>query len=355
MDDSVSSGLSVKGEAMRDYPLVSITVPVYNVENFLDRCVESLIHQSYDNLEIILIDDASTDNSAVMCDDWAKRDHRIRVIHKASNEGPSDARKTGLAHAHGDFLLQVDSDDWIDRAAVEKAVAQAQQLSSDLVIFAYRIVSCDSRGQVVDEQIVHQSLPSAMQNESRSMTVLRALFSGQVHWMSWHFLISRVIYANPDIEMPAGLNNAEDLLFIVQCVVFSHAPCLFDEPLYYWRVRTGSLSRGNVSDERYLCHGWDQFAWVFSFLEVFLTKHAPLALPFFARSACNMIFIYAVNIQRSHICSTAIQQRRQETESSMRRLNSIAVHDMKTRCKVWLIISGLYRFPWIASVLGRII
>ena len=92
--------------------LISVIIPVYNVEKYLDRCVESVVNQTYKNLEIILIDDGSTDNCLAKCDEWARKDSRIKVIHK-KNGGLSDARNAGLKIAQGKYIGFVDSDDWI--------------------------------------------------------------------------------------------------------------------------------------------------------------------------------------------------------------------------------------------------
>lgn len=93
-------------------PLLSVIVPVYNVESYLDRCVQSILSQRYQNLELILIDDGSTDDSSLLCDEWAKRDSRIHIIHK-KNGGVSSARNVGLKMSHGDYLTFVDPDDFI--------------------------------------------------------------------------------------------------------------------------------------------------------------------------------------------------------------------------------------------------
>ncbi len=94
-------------------PVVSIITPVYNVEKYLNRCIESIVHQSFKNFELILIDDGSTDGSSSICDDWAKKDKRIRVIHQ-KNAGAGAARNRGLEEARGDYIGFVDSDDWIE-------------------------------------------------------------------------------------------------------------------------------------------------------------------------------------------------------------------------------------------------
>ena len=92
--------------------LISVIVPVYKVEKYLDKCVQSIVDQTYRNLEIILVDDGSPDNCPAMCDAWAEKDDRIRVIHK-ENGGLSDARNAGMAIATGEYIGFVDSDDWI--------------------------------------------------------------------------------------------------------------------------------------------------------------------------------------------------------------------------------------------------
>ena len=93
--------------------LISVIVPVYKVEQYLDKCVESIVNQTYRNLEIILVDDGSPDNCPAMCDGWAKRDYRIKVIHKA-NGGLSDARNAGIEVAQGEYICFVDSDDYLE-------------------------------------------------------------------------------------------------------------------------------------------------------------------------------------------------------------------------------------------------
>ena len=94
--------------------LISIIVPIYNVEQYLNQCLQSVCSQSYDNLEIILVDDGSSDRSPELCDEWAEKDSRIHVIHK-QNGGLSDARNTGISCAKGEYIAFVDSDDWIEK------------------------------------------------------------------------------------------------------------------------------------------------------------------------------------------------------------------------------------------------
>ena len=99
-------------------PLISVVVPVYNVEKYLEQCVNSIINQTYDNLEIILVNDGSKDKSPYLCDELAKKDSRISVIHK-ENGGPAETRNVGTEKASGEYIAFVDSDDWIHPKYIE--------------------------------------------------------------------------------------------------------------------------------------------------------------------------------------------------------------------------------------------
>lgn len=115
-------------------PLVSVVIPVYNVEAYLDRCVNSVVSQTYRNLQIILVDDGSPDRCPQMCDSWAQRDSRIQVIHK-QNAGLGMARNSGLDAAEGKYIFFFDSDDYVDATIVEKCVSSAEANNADAVIF----------------------------------------------------------------------------------------------------------------------------------------------------------------------------------------------------------------------------
>lgn len=117
--------------------LISVIVPVYNTEKYLDRCVESIVNQTFKNLEIILVDDGSPDSSAVICDEWAKRDDRIKVIHK-ENGGVSSARNAALDIAAGDYIAFVDSDDYVELNMYETLLSLALKYNADISRCSYR-------------------------------------------------------------------------------------------------------------------------------------------------------------------------------------------------------------------------
>ncbi len=134
--------------------LVSVVVPVYNVEKYVERCVDSIINQTYSHLEIILVDDGSTDTSGEKCEELSKQDSRIKVIHK-KNGGLSDARNYGLDVASGEYILFVDSDDWIDEGMIAYLVTLLKDTDSDISVCGYfedglDTTSCD---QYAEERI----------------------------------------------------------------------------------------------------------------------------------------------------------------------------------------------------------
>lgn len=119
-------------------PLVSVIVPAYKVEKYLDKCVESIVEQTYKNLEIILVDDGSPDNCPSMCDSWAQKDSRIKVIHK-ENGGVSSARNAGIDAAEGEFIGFVDSDDWLEPDMYECLVENALKYDADISRCGYYV------------------------------------------------------------------------------------------------------------------------------------------------------------------------------------------------------------------------
>ncbi len=132
-------------------PRVSVIIPVYNAENYLDRCIESAVKQTYTNIEIILVDDGSADKSGAICDSWAKKDSRIRVIHK-SNEGAGLARNTGLDIADGEYVLFIDSDDFIHPETVKSCVSAAEKDNSEIVLYGRADVRGD--GSIKEKTIL---------------------------------------------------------------------------------------------------------------------------------------------------------------------------------------------------------
>lgn len=132
-------------------PSVSIVTPVYNSQAFLDRCIQSVINQTFDNFELLLVDDGSSDNSRQICERYAERDSRIKYYHK-ENGGASSARNLALDNASGEYVLMLDSDDWIDPNCLEICYKTAKENNLDFLDYAYRIV--DSNG-IIKSEVIH--------------------------------------------------------------------------------------------------------------------------------------------------------------------------------------------------------
>lgn len=140
---------------MKEDYLISVIVPVYNIENYVGKCIESICNQTYKNLQIILVDDKSTDQSGLICDTYAMKDNRIQVIHHVNNKGLIATTKTGLSIAKGDFIGRVDGDDWIEEIMYEQLLRQIVDTNSDFAVTGYvfegweeygRLVAADAKG-----------------------------------------------------------------------------------------------------------------------------------------------------------------------------------------------------------------
>lgn len=132
-------------------PEISVIVPVYKVEKYLDRCIESIVNQTYPDFELILVDDGSPDGSPILCDKWAEKDSRVHVIHK-KNGGASSARNAGLKIAKGNWIAFADSDDWLDRTALKTLYDLANQYNVPMAIGGTRVVQKYTDASIVMKQ-----------------------------------------------------------------------------------------------------------------------------------------------------------------------------------------------------------
>ena len=137
--------------------LVSIIVPIYGVEEYLSKCIDSIINQTYKNLEIILVDDGSPDKCPDICDAFEKKDERIKVIHK-KNGGLSDARNAGIDTAHGDYIVFVDSDDWIENTMVEHLLFACKKYNVEMATCARYITDGHSTRAVAFNILIQQCI-----------------------------------------------------------------------------------------------------------------------------------------------------------------------------------------------------
>lgn len=138
---------------MENSKLISIIIPIYKVEKYLDRCVQSVVNQTYKNLEIILVNDGSPDNCPQICDEWASKDNRIKVIHK-SNGGVSSARNEGLKNVTGEYVVFIDADDYVSKDFLQNLISVANNEQVDIVISGFTIVDDKGNKKLVSKQEV---------------------------------------------------------------------------------------------------------------------------------------------------------------------------------------------------------
>lgn len=213
--------------------LVTIIVPIYNVEDYLEDCITSLIRQTYSNIEIILVDDGSTDRCPQICDEYLKKDRRIKVIHK-KNGGLSDARNIGLESAKGRYVSFVDSDDWIELTMI-------QHLYETCIDFNAQIACC---GRYITDgnSVVTSKFKGDRRAFSSKRAIEEAMLGSSIDVAAWDKLYHVDVFK--DIRYPVGENN-EDIATFYK--IFNNAEIIAHCGTceYYYRNRPGSITKLN--------------------------------------------------------------------------------------------------------------
>ena len=209
-------------------PVISIIVPVYNVERWIGKCIDSIINQTYKNLEIILVDDGSPDNCPAICDEYAEKDKRIKVIHK-KNGGLSDARNAGLEIATGEYIGFVDSDDWIEKDMFEYLADGLTKYDADISIC--NIINVYNFKTIIDK--------ANMDVVVDKYEGLERLFSDRLENYAWNKLYKRDCWKG--VRFPKG-KNFEDVLTIYKTFERSKRIAILDEAKYHYLRRDDSIS-----------------------------------------------------------------------------------------------------------------
>ena len=223
--------------------MISIVIPVYNVALYLQRCIESVLLQTYPDWELLLVDDGSTDNSCIICEKYKEKDKRIQVFHK-KNGGVSSARNYGLNHAKGEWIAFVDSDDWLDKDYLWNFVEQIEA-DTDLVVQSFWNDWESSKKEMLIE------LPS--QRIEGNYNLVRWLEdTPNVHnGFLWHRLFKREIIERQQNTFAEGISFAEDGLFFLQYLKGSHHFKMTSKAGYHYLIRKGSLtSKGKTTPLR---------------------------------------------------------------------------------------------------------
>lgn len=214
-------------------PLLSIIVPVYNVEEFLSDCITSIISQEFCDFEVILVDDGSPDNCPRLCDEWAAKDKRIKVIHKA-NGGLSDARNCGIDAATGDYVWFVDSDDVITPNALTN-IAEIIKSNNTIEAVACQIIERkDGQNRILGDMSIWKSDQSVISNADYVESVVSIL-------PSVRYVVKRSIFTDNNLRFIVGVLH-EDIPFCHMLINFTKSIGLLQEPVYVYRIRIGSIT-----------------------------------------------------------------------------------------------------------------
>ncbi|MGN0251603.1 MAG: glycosyltransferase family 2 protein [Oliverpabstia sp.] len=221
--------------------IVSVIIPVYNGKRFLKECIDTVLEQTYQNLEIILIDDGSTDDSPGICDTYALKDNRIKVIHQR-NQGVAVARNTGLENATGEYIVFIDSDDFINKRMIEKLYIVLKETNADMSICNFKYVS--ENGNEIDIK------QTAIKNEELCAEgIIDKLFQENNcgYIVAWNKMYKKELWRQ--IQYPIGLVH-EDEAVIHRLFAECKKVVTIPDELYYYRQVSGSIMHSERNEKK---------------------------------------------------------------------------------------------------------
>lgn len=232
------------------HPLISVIIPIYNVEQYVSQCIDSIINQTYRNIQVILVDDGSCDASADICDRYALLDDRIYVIHKI-NEGVSVARNVGIDVSRGEFIIFIDADDWLDTSALKNLVTIIEEQSADVVTCDFNIVT-ESNSARYSRNII-----SGNSTEFLNSYLASGMSS------SCGCLIRRSLCVDNGLYFPVGIKYCEDVHFMGRLLLFSKMSIHSKSAYYNYYQRSDSVihsfNKDTMGDEIKVCFDLIQF------------------------------------------------------------------------------------------------
>ncbi len=220
-------------------PQISVIIPLYNAERYIDKCIQSIQKQSYAEYEILLIDDGSVDNSSKICDLYSNKFENIRAIH-TENKGPAAARKTGVENASGEYVMFLDADDWIDSDMLSFCYQKALAEAADFICVGHKEVSTQEQIKGISSQEYDEISMTETKEMMFHLHGTRFLDSGP-----WAKLIRRSLFQ--DIDFCEQVTIGEDYFMVLQLLEKSKKTVLCKEALYNRCIRETSISRSGYS------------------------------------------------------------------------------------------------------------
>ena len=223
--------------SMEMRPLISVIVPIYNVQKYLEKCIESIINQTYSNLEIILVNDGSPDESREICDKYEKKDSRIILINK-KNGGLSSARNAGLKIAKGELVVCVDSDDWINEKMIETLYSNLEKYDADLSVCSFEIK--DESGNAIQKEFSEK-----IEILNREQAMQYAILPEKYYGFAWNKMYRKSILK--DMLYDETIRKGEDSPFTCEYISKCEKVVYQAIPLYYYRQDTVSITRSKFN------------------------------------------------------------------------------------------------------------
>lgn len=319
-------------------PLVSIIIPLYNVEQFLRCCLDSVVFQTYENLEIILMDDGSTDESGKICDEYANRDNRIKVFHQ-KNGGQALARNNALRYVHGDFIIYIDSDDIITDNHVEHLVKLRNRYGAD-------IVQCEMVKFVKENRIPLLQKKDRKQKEKceevmETSEALRQFFYQKKFTASpWGKLIKRELMNN--LEFPVGIGY-EDLAVIYKVIGAAKKTVYSTKVCYYYRQHHNSTMHMKFSDKKI-----DRIRIAEQFLDYMKLKYPENHMAVYTRyDLAQMQLLMELPFDRKY------KNVKEIAYNNLKRTRKIVLHDKEAPKKIKMMVRASYFGPTLLMLLGK--
>lgn len=292
--------------------LVSIIIPVYNVQEYLEQCLKSVLQQTYTHFEVILIDDGSTDTSGKICDEFARRDKRIRVFHQ-QNGGQAQARNHALQYVKGDWIAFVDSDDWIEKDMLSTSLCFAIENDLDIVMFSANIIRNGKKSEIAFR---YYRATKVIPKEE----VVRKLLLDQIGGQMCKAIYKRNCWKN--ITFPVG-RLYEDLAISFRPYLNSESPIGFlDKPLYNYRMNPTSTSFST-------CYPYKQYHIFLGFLD-----HLEYSKQFYCElkgALFEKTVVYALNVVNTYYLSKDERQK----EYSDKVIQYLQEHNTEIRNLKW--------------------
>lgn len=317
-------------------PLISVIIPVYNVSSYLCQCLDSVVNQTYKNLEIILVDDGSTDDSGKICDKYALNDNRITVIHKG-NGGQASARNEAIKNVNGEYILYVDSDDYIEYTHIQNLEQTAMEYNADLV----QCVAIKFWNKV-NETKVARAKNKAPKKQTYTATTALKEYSYQRKFTPspWCKLIKRELME--DLEFPVG-TGFEDMAIIYKIIGRAHMIVYLPEISYYYRQRNNSTMRTKFSDKKV-----DRIRIAQSYMEYIKKSYPTVIVPAYTRySLAQLQLLMELPFDKKY------RNLKVTAYKNLKKSRAVMLHDTESPVRLKVMVAASYLGPTNLMLLGR--